>query len=284
MENESQKKTMTERLVKVSGAKWLCLIIGIMVMFFYVRPIGFPVPISQTTKSFYDAIEALPENSVVGIQNVLTPTGYAEQKGQVIAIYTHLFARPLKLVFFNVWVATSPPIVATAMELVPRDVLQKRQYGKDYVIYGYVAGEERSMAAIGNNFWDAYPVDTAGTPTSSIPMMSGIRTAKDFAIIVHICAMFPSTDAAIRVWIQTFKVRVVMAVDSSNYMALMPYYPAIVPGILNGVRGGAEYEILIKRPGPSLAFTDAISGMAVILIGALFVGNVLFYQRKKVKT
>ena len=55
MKNESQKKTITERLVKASGAKWLCLIIGIMVVFFYVRPIGLPVPISQTTKSFYDS-------------------------------------------------------------------------------------------------------------------------------------------------------------------------------------------------------------------------------------
>lgn len=279
MVKSKENETAKQRPSKISADKILSIILGSMVVVFYVMPVGLPVPISSTTEAFYDTVEGLPDDSVVAIQCIFTATGYAEQKGQILATLSHLFSRPIKLVFFSLWVTESPPLVDLAIDLVPKEIIDQRTYGEDYVVYGYVAGEEQSMTAVGTDIWNVYPLDGGGTPTTDLLMMHDIHSADDFDILVYIGAMFPASEASIRQWGQTFKLPILMAVDAANYMALMPYFPQQVLGILNGVRGGAEYEILIKRPGPSAAFTDAISGMAIIFTVALIVGNISYLRK-----
>ena len=278
---QQNNQDIMQKLRNISETKLLAIIIGAMIIFLYVRPIGLPIPISDTTQSFYDAIENLPEGSVVAVQCILTPTGYAEQKGGLIAILTHLFSKELKLVFFSVYQASSPPLVEEVISLVPEDLINAREYGKDYVIYGFVAGEEQSLTAIGNNFWDVYPVDSRGTPTDQLSMMENIQDATDFDIILSLSAWFPAAESSVRQWGQTFSKSVIMAVDAAQYMALMPYYPDQIEGVIFGVRGGAEYETLIGKPGVSISFTDAISGMAILLTLALIVGNVVTLNKNK---
>ena len=269
------EKNFVKNLSKISGAKLVSSIIVVMIVLFYLRPLGLPVPVSETTQSFYDAIEDLPDGSVVGVQCILTDTGFAEQKGGIAAILTHLFDKSITLVFFSVYQPTSPPLVDKSISMVPKDIVEKNVYGEDYVVYGFVGGEEQSLTAIGNNVWDIYPMDQYGTPTEDIPLMENVREASDFDLVVILNAWFPASEASVRQWDQTFNVPIVLAVDAAQFMALQPYYPEQVNGLIFGVRGGAEYEILIQRPGTSIAFTDAMSGMAILLTIALVAGNIV---------
>ena len=52
-------------------------------------------------------------------------------------------------------------------------------------------------------------------------------------------------------------------------------------GILGGLRGGAEYEILINKPGASVAKMDSESISHLYIIALIIIGNIGYFATKK---
>jgi hypothetical protein len=71
-----------------------------------------------------------------------------------------------------------------------------------------------------------------------------------------------------------------LAFDGSFYQGMLPYFPAQIAGLLPGVRGGAEYEILIDQPGVNLIQSDALSLGHMIVIISVIIGNTVYFLSK----
>jgi hypothetical protein len=155
-------------------------------------------------------------------------------------------------------------------------------YGKTLVNLGFIAGEESGMAAFAKNVKGAAPQDYYGNPTATMQVLSGINTAKDFALIIEFAYGTPGITEAMRQWVAPYGVKVAAAATALIASSVMPYLKTgQVVGMLTGLRGAAEYENLIGKPAMAVAGMDAQSVAHVVVIILILVGNLGYYYERR---
>jgi hypothetical protein len=118
-------------------------------------------------------------------------------------------------------------------------------------------------------------VDIYGDPILNYPIMQEIETAHDFSVVVDV-----GTGAAVSLLRQMITptevpfVANTMAMDTPTYMAFYGYKGGIV-GLLDGMRGGAEYEYLAEIPGSGLQNMDSMSLGHIVVIAFVLIGNIV---------
>ena len=97
-----------------------------------------------------------------------------------------------------------------------------------------------------------------------------------------ICARAtPGIEEHLRQWILPYGVETGVAAVGIALPWVQHYYAeGFTHGYLASVRGGAEYEIMLNRPGKATAMTESLSLTHIFLIVLVVVGNVLYFYRK----
>lgn len=243
-----------------------------------VSPIGLPVPISRYTKMAYDAIEAVPQNSLVLFSSVNAGGNWPDLGIPSVALTTHLFKRHLKFVFIGFDAGGEAPTVQQTMILPAVDRGLGRfgaQYGVDYVNLGWVAGLESGEAAFANNIRSVVTRDfVQGKPIDELPIMKGVNTGKDFQFVIHV----GYAEDPIRQYVTAFKLPLVVA----TWGMMGPHYPPYVEagqmkGLIVGMPGAAEYELLIGMKGDGLRGSDALSMTHLMVAVFCVLGNVYYF-------
>lgn len=263
-------KNLDQRII------YIVLLIAITVPMF--RPLGLPVSVIEQTQRIYDFIEELEPGSVVVMSMDYSPGAAPQIHPQAIAITKHLFRRDMKVMYMGISQYASQftkEAVASAKELYDAE------YGVDYVDLGFKPGEEATITAMGRDVHNTFPKDTYGTSVSELPMMKNIKSAKDFDLVVT----FDSGGARHYYVGQIntlYGTPIACALNSVNVTNTMPYYAAgSVLGILNGVRGAAEYEKLIESLGEGTTNLDSISFGHIVIIFFIVVGNIIHFLSDK---
>jgi hypothetical protein len=137
------------------------------------------------------------------------------------------------------------------------------------------------MIGIGENLRGIYPVDFYGTPLDSIPILRGVNSYKQIALMVNL-----SGSSATDYWIQFAQGRFhePLVVGCTAVMAT-DYYPYLsskqILGLIGGMKGAAEYERLIDVIGDARRGMDAQSLVHLIVVGLVITGNAaLFWSRR----
>lgn len=264
------EKSLANKILDIDR-RFIYVIVIIACAIPFISPIGIPVAMDPYTLNFYSVVEDLPEGSVVlwgfGIGPSLT-----EHIGMSISVVRHLFQKNLKVVFFSAR-AESPPIIRGILDVAGTE---GKEYGKDWIELGFLPGYEPAMAIIAADFW-AMENDEYGTPIDGIPLMEDVHTMND--IDLTIVTYGTDIEGWVRQWHTPYGVPM-LAFDGSFYQGMLPYFPAQVAGLLPGVRGGAEYEILIDIPGVNLIQSDALSLGHMVVILCVLIGNVAYFISK----
>lgn len=246
-----------------------------------VRPLGLPLAVSSMTRKAFDTIDGAPAGSVILMAVHISVGLWPEVEPGTLAMLKHLLGKPVRIVIVS-WAADEPKLMEGALNKVA-DVAKanKKQYGVDFVNLGFVPGMETAMAAFAKDAHATTPTDMYGTPMSGLPMMTGIQSAKDFSLVVYITGS--DVAAMIRQYVSAYTSRMVVFCTVGWVPSFMPYLEAgQLAGMVPGVSGGAQYELLIKSPGPGLATTDALSLGFLLLIVLAIVGNIIaVLERKK---
>lgn len=239
-------------------------------------PMGLPLQVSKEAKGVYDAIQSLPEKSVIVLDVTFEPGNEAELWPCTVALMQHAFSRPLKIVVVTLTHGGGIVYALRALDMIDK---HGKQYGVDYVYLGYFAGLEAALSTMVADVHRLAKTDYFGTPIDQIPMMKNINTGKDFNFYVVIAAgLYPSYLGLIQA---PYKVPMVMAVVSVSSPEVTSYYRAgQLVGFLNGVRGAAEYEKLINRPYWGLGLMDSVSISHMLLVAFVVVGNIAFLAGK----
>jgi len=155
-----------------------------------------------------------------------------------------------------------------------------KKYGEDFVNLGYLAGVENAISAYARDLKKAYPKDFRGNSTDSIPLLKNIKSVADVKLYIFFTTQ--NADMYVR-QITPYKIPVVGGLISTISLQAEPYVQAgQLAGILSGLRGGAEYETLMKDPGFGLASMDAQSmGHVLIVLLILFANISYFVQRSR---
>lgn len=247
-----------------------------------IRPIGIPLQVNSPTRAVYDIIEALdPATDIVLLSFDYSPGAGIDIHSLPTVVVEHLTMRGIKWVgvSFN---ETGPMMCNRIINgLEARDL--GLEYGVDFVNLGYMAGEE---AAIRKFALDSrsFTTDTRGNRTTDLPIMQGITNIYDFAFVHG----FANSDLGIFGWLRqvvdTMGINFAVGVVTVSVPGTTPFYSSgQLKGLLGGLRGAAEYETLIEKPGLAVSMMDAQSVGHMLIIGFIFVGNLAYFLGKRQK-
>jgi hypothetical protein len=251
---------------------YLVLLVAISLPMF--NPLGLPVSVIEQTRRVYDFIEELEPGSVVVMSMDYSPGAAPEIHPQAIAITKHLFSKNMRVMFMGISQYASQFARDAIKEAL---TLHEAEYGVDYVDLGFKPGEEATVTAMGRNVHNTFPEDTYGTPVSQIPMMADIQDANDFAMVIAFDSG-GSRHYYVGQINSLYGTPIACALNSVNVTNTMPYYASgQVLGILNGVRGAAEYEQMIGSLGTGTTNLDSISFGHLVIIFFIIIGNISYF-------
>jgi hypothetical protein len=260
--------------------RWIFLGVALLVIVPLV--FGFhiaPVTPGQQAKGFYDEIERLPEGSTVLLAGDFDPGTIAENYPMHLAAARHLMRRNLKIIAVELYPG-GPPLTDQVLRIAGAEY--HKQEGIDYVNLGYKTGNEVVMSSMGTSIPATFPIDRRGISVSQIPVMKGVDNFQQIALIVSTSAGYPGTKEWVQQVVSRFHVPMVAGVTA---VSAPEYYPYLstgqLKGLLGGMAGAAEYEVLLQKPGLATRGMDAQSLAHVFIALMIILGNLAFLPSRK---
>ena len=262
--------------------RWtLYLLLFIVMTVPLINPIGIPIQLSRETKAAYDFIDSIPEGSVVWIDFAYRPATAPESLSQSFAVVTHLFQRNLKVLFFYC-IPEASPYVDQVTEVLAKEY--NKEYGVDYVNLGFKPNLDSVLNSMARNFQEIFPTDAAGTPLSSFSVTKDIKDVNDIAMFFVVHTGSPGIDSYFNQIEQQFQKPLVASMTAINGPGLYPRFTAgQLKGMIVGLRGSAEYELLVQRPGSAISGMDAQSLGHLLIAAAIILGSIIFIVSKQKK-
>jgi hypothetical protein len=275
--------SVAERLLHLDR-RIIFLVMLLVILFPYVKPIGLPIRVSKEAAAFHAAIEGVPEGSTVFLAADYDPGAMPELQPMTMSALEQCFRRNIKVVGFCLWPA-GPPLLNRALAEV--GTRHGKKYGEDYVNLGFKDGQEAVMVQVGSSIRQAFPSDFSGTPIARLPVMQGIENFRSVHMLVNISAGYPGT----KEWVQQVGSRFknkeglfIPIVSGCTAVSAPEYYAYVnagqLEGLLGGLSGAAEYEKLVGIMGPATVGMDTQSLAHVGIIVFILFGNVLQLWRR----
>jgi hypothetical protein len=231
---------------------------------------------------YWDYItEIVPEGSTIGWMNNIVPMVDAQLGSGITLTMVKLFQKECKIICFSLE-STSPTLTTIYLNNAEKILGRELVYGVDYVELGYIPGMEAGLAA----FLSDIPGflggrDMRGDSIAGMPILEGIKDGGDMKDAVWGGGYSVNEDFAIRQWQVPYGTRlcsqaITMVVPSIvPYLATKQFY-----GILSGLRGSAELELLMKEPGNATGQLLGVSFSALYFVFILLLGNIIYAYEK----
>ncbi|MBI3248127.1 MAG: hypothetical protein HYZ50_16605 [Deltaproteobacteria bacterium] len=251
------------------------LLIGLATLLPLLYPVGLPIRVSPEVRKIYDHMESLPEGAVFLLSLDFEPGGKPELYPMAISLLRHAFRKNVKVLGMTLWPAGTG-LAETALSQIAQE--NSKEKGTDYVFLGYAPGEASAVISLGQDFYAAFPTDYYGTKTADLPLLKNIRTLRDIHYVVSLSVGFPGLDT----WYVYGKEKYGFELGGGCTAVSVPrFYPLLdtgqINGLLGGLRGAAEYEILLGREGKAVAGMDAQSATHFLIIFLIVVCNVVYF-------
>jgi len=260
--------------------RWIFLGVAILV----IAPLVFgfhiaPVLPSHRSKGYYDAIERVPEGSTVLFAGDYDPGTSAENYPIALASARQLMRKNLKIIAVELYPA-GPPLMDQVLRIAGAEYNKKANL--DYVNLGYKVGNEIVMSSMGTSIPATFPVDNQGVPVTKIPVMKGVQNFQQIKLIVNVSAGYPGTKEWVQQVVSRYHVPMVAGVTAVSAPEYYPYLQAgQLQGLLGGMAGAAEYEVLLNKPALATRGMDAQSLAHVFIAFMIILGNLAFLPQRK---
>lgn len=275
-------RPLVQRLEYVDR-RWLFLVMAVAIVVPLVVSMPLPLYVSAMVQDLYDAIDALPDRSIVLISADYDPTAKPELEPFHVALLHHLARKKIRMVMISLWPA-APPLTDQVVAEV--GLVEKYGYvkGVDFAHLGYKDGRQIVMEAMGNSIRGTFPRDRDGNPVESNPLMHEVDTYADVAMLINISGGVPGVKEYVQVVQSRYGIKLVGACTAVSGPDYVPYYqatPKQLLGLAAGMKGTAEYEKLVGRPGSAMSGMAAQSSSHLLLILFIVFGNVMFFLARR---
>lgn len=258
--------------------RYIYIALLIALVFPLLRPLGLPISVSDTTRTYFEGIDALEPGTIVFVAHDAHPATEMELGLSSHAVLNHLFKKEgLRIV--TVSLSTGGPMFwEKTLEEVGALDKYRNGYGDDYVYLGYLAGGETAIAALTVGIDKATGgVDFYGTDLSDLKLMQEVNEASDFDILINVDAPGDWPLMWMRQWAVPFETPYYVNPLGGVAASLWPFIEAgQIQAMLVGAKGAAEYELLSKSPGRAIAGMDAQSVGQLYLLGLVIVTNIAY--------
>ncbi len=244
-------------------------------------PLNLPIDITPEARELYNSVEALPDSSVVLLTFDYYASTVAETEPMSIAVLNQLFRKNMKVITMTTIPLGGPTIAQNVMKMMAAKYGKK--YGIDYVNLGYKANYTAVLKGMGVSIASIYPTDQNGTPLSQLPLMQHVKNYGDISYIFVV-----ADNAILDYWISIVNAQYQIPIGAGTTAVMAPKYYSYVQsgqmtGLLGGMKGAAEYELLVHAKGKAVLGMNSQSMVHLLIIAFVILGNVaLFTSRRKV--
>ena len=261
--------------------KWVIyLLLLVVVIFPILNPLGIAIKPSSNTQQAYDYVEKMEEGATVLVVIAYEPGSIGELSAQVTATLKHFASKNLKVLL-----ASANPNMVSALGDFMTDTYGKagKVYGEDYLILGYYAGGETTLAAMGDSLIDVFKTDNKGVDLKTFKLTKEITKLPDLDLVFAISN--GDTLTFIRQANTKFGIPILFSVVAVMAPSTIPFVQSgQAVSVLVGSSGAAEYETLLNEPGLATANMDAQSLSHIMIIVLILWGNIgYFIERSKEK-
>lgn len=236
------------------------------------------IRVSPPVVRAYEAIDTLKPGSVLLVSIDYDPTSMPEIQPMLISALRHAFSNGLKVVMMG-HLALGIPVGQLGLEQVAREMGMR--YGEDYVSLGYRPGYTALMVAMGRSIKDVFGSDYKGTPLDEFPLMKDIVNYEQIDLLLTLAHGY-----AAEYWAQyagaRYGQRIIVGCTAVVAPDLYPYLQAEqIEGLIGGLKGSAEYETLIGRPGVGTLGMPAQSLTHIVILLFIIIGNIGYFVLKR---
>jgi len=264
----------TERMLHIDR-RIIFLVIGLCTLIPLLYPVGLAIKVSPEVKSVYDYIESLPEGSVFLLSLDFDPASKPELYPQAVALLHHAFKKNLRVIGMTLWL----PGTGMASEVVSRVAREEGKVsGKDYVFLGWSPGASSVIINMGQDLYKAFPTDYNNQPTAELPVLKDVQSLRDVSYVISLAA----GSTGIETWYVFGKDKYKFELGGGCTGVIAPgLYPLLrsgqINGLIGGLRGAAEYEVLIGKKGQAVAGMDAQSATHFAIILLVILCNTFYF-------
>jgi len=262
------------------GPKPFYYILILTIAVTFLVPFTLPISISPWTKDAYEFTEKLPPGSIILAPNVIEASCWGECGYGWIATWQHYFEKGFRVVALSLY--KDGPLLDERVidELKARGV--KIEYGVNYVNLGFIAGINSAIAAMvepPDGMHKVFKTDYFGNPIVDLPLMQEVKNINDVAMISH------TTSGWGEDWIGLAVIPYGAKYMYNIFGAGTPwlvneYNLGLALGGLGGLKGGAEYELLLNRPSSAIISMNAISTTHVLIVLLILFGNLVMIMTR----
>lgn len=279
--------------------RWIFLAMGLAVAVPILLESRFPEKATAIAERAFDTINDLPDGSRVLLAFDFDPASEPELGPMATSLVRHCAMRGYKMYFITLW-PFGPQMVSDKIREVILADFPALVEGTDWVNLGFQAGNEAIMTQAKSDFKRTFPRDVRGIAVAQIPMMTDIRTTRDFACLIAVSAGYPGG----KEWVQyvvtpergsATPLRAVVGCTGVQTPQLFPYYPGQLDGLIGAIKGAAEYETLVnadaerRNPGAPVPakYLEAVRRMGpqmvahVLMVSLIVLGNVIFFVGRR---
>jgi hypothetical protein len=265
--------SLAERLLRIDR-RIIFAVIGLCALLPLLYPVGLPIRVSDDVRGVYDYIDNLPPRSTFLLSMDFDPASKPELYPQALALLRHAFKKNHRVIAMTLWVSGT----GMAEEAVARVAKEQGKVnGTDYVFLGWSPGVSAVIVNMGQDLYKAFPSDYYGRQTKDIPMLDGVRSLRDVQYVVSLSA----GTAGIESWYVYGKDKYRFELGGGCTGVIAPgLYPLLrsgqINGLIGGLRGAAEYEVLVGKKDWAVAGMDAQSATHFAIVALVLMCNVLF--------
>ncbi|MCE9619504.1 MAG: hypothetical protein K8R92_06315 [Planctomycetes bacterium] len=289
----SPSNSWFERLDRIDR-RWIFLLMFLAVSgpILWIGITGKTLPEAPTlaAKAAFDEIDKLPAKSLVLFSFDYDPASSGELQPMATALMHQCAQKGLRIVFIALWPLGNQMAQQTIQEVIRTDYPAMRE-GEDFVNMGFQAGNEAVMKLLLTDFAIAFPKDSRGEATSTIPILKGVKSVGDFPLLISVSAGYPGS----KEWVQYVvsarndKLNFIAGCTGVSASQLYPYFPQQIAGLLAAIKGAAEYESMVNSSiGGEISpkYQQAQRRMApqlvghLLMVGLIIAGNTIFFARR----
>lgn len=252
------------------------LLLFIVLLIPLINPLGLPLEILPWTRQFYDYVEEnIQPGDLVVLSLDYSVGGAPDIHPQAVAVSKHLAQRNARMAF----IAFFPDGPQFAEKIISElETNYGKVYGQDVINLGYLAGGEGAIAAFCGDVKATVPKDYRGKPLSEYPNFSDLNTIKDAKAMFEFASGTPGVPEWVRQEQTVYGVPLLAGCVAVIAPQTEPYLQSgQLQGILVGLRGAAEYEVVSRNPGKAAAAMDSQSMGHLLIIAFVLLGNIGYF-------
>jgi hypothetical protein len=261
------------------------IVMGLLVTLPLVKPLGLGVTSGPRAARLFQAVDSIPTGKTLLISVDFDPASMPELYPMLTAVMRHAFAKNLKVLLCGLWPTGMGLAIKAATDIPPE---YGKKYGEDVVYLGYKPGVDAVILGMGENIKNVYPNDYSGRSLDSLPMMRDVQRLRDIPMIVALSAGTPGYGD----WLAYAQSRYGMKVGTGlTAVSAADAYPFLqsgqLTGLLAGMKGAAEYEVLVQKNNYSKAYMPAVAAMDspslahVVIMILVVIGNIAYFATRK---